>query len=144
MDFLHFGFLIGVLLVASIVRWDNQRAGHFFGIVDYRPSSFSEQPEHKFFFSVGTRLMFGSVTNDSFPALFDGYLSAVYPSPDQTKAAVVSGDNLYLVEVGKATTLISKGMAATLGQGTWADDTFFQPTLAPSISCGAVSKRNWI
>jgi hypothetical protein len=76
------------------------------GIVVYKPSEFTEQASAPFFFSVGEKLKYGTAISEEVPTvlerqLFGGELRAVYPSPDQTKAAAVTGGKLYLVEPGK-------------------------------------------
>jgi hypothetical protein len=76
------------------------------GIVDYKPSEFTGQASEPFFFSIGKKLKYGTAISEEVPTLlegklFDGELRAVYPSPDQTKAAVVTGGKLYFVEPGK-------------------------------------------
>lgn len=76
------------------------------GIVDYKPSEFTEQASEPFFFSIGEKLKYGTAISEEVPTLlegkrFGGELRAVYPSPDQTKAAAVTGGKLYLVEPGK-------------------------------------------
>jgi hypothetical protein len=86
-------------------------ARDFFGIADYRPSTFIEAPSGPFFYSVGNKLRFGSVLADDGPILFEAKSSdrgiwAVYVSPDETKAAVASGGNLYLVQPGQSPVLL--------------------------------------
>lgn len=78
------------------------------GIIDYKPSEFSEHAAKPFFFSIGKKLKHGDAIREDAPTLFevglfDGHLGAIFPSPDQMKAAVVVGDRLYLVQPGKPT-----------------------------------------
>lgn len=75
-------------------------------IVDYHPSQFVERAEQPFFYSIGKQLKYGWSIDQAAPALFegarfDGDIVAVYPSPDNRKAAVVSNAKLYLVRIGK-------------------------------------------
>jgi hypothetical protein len=85
-------------------------AGEFFGIVEYKPSSFVERATTPFFYSIGKQLKFGDSISESAPAIFQGKFTEsrleVFPSPDQKKATVVSGGNLYLVEAGKPAQLL--------------------------------------
>jgi hypothetical protein len=79
------------------------------GIIDYKPSVFSEQAAMPFFFSMGKKLKYGSAIKEDAPTLFeaglfDGDINEVYPSPDQKKAVVVIGNCLYLAQTGKPTT----------------------------------------
>ena len=76
------------------------------GIVVYKPSEFTEQASAPFFFSIGKQLKYGTAISEAAPTVLEGKLvggelRAVYPSPDQTKAAAVTGGKLYLVEPGK-------------------------------------------
>src|SRR5256885_12345634 len=62
------------------------------GIVDYKPSEFTGQASKPFFFSIGEKLKYGTAISEEVPTLlerqpFGGELKAVYPSPDQRKAA---------------------------------------------------------
>lgn len=75
------------------------------GIVGYRPSQFAERAETPFFYSVGKQLKYGFAIDKASPSLFEGAwlqggLTEVYTSPDNSKAAVVSGQKLYIVRVG--------------------------------------------
>ena len=102
-------FLLVQALVLALAT--PARAKDFFGIVDYKPSTFVEQPTAPFFYSVGDRLRFGSVIADTGPILFeakrsDGGIWAVYVSPDETKAVVASGGNLYSVLPGQPPVLL--------------------------------------
>jgi hypothetical protein len=97
-------FLIIQTIVLALVPYAWAR--DFFGIVDYRPSTFIEKPAARFFFSIGDKLRFGNVIAEDGPILFaakpsDKGIWAVYVSPNEMKAAVVSGANLYLVEPGQ-------------------------------------------
>jgi hypothetical protein len=108
------GLLLAIVISVSLFRHFMTKH-QFFGIIDYKPSSFTEQPTGLFFFSIGGGLKFGSVISDSAATLFEGALknrttSGVFPSPDQTKAAVMSDGSLYIVEVGKTATTILKGI----------------------------------
>lgn len=83
-------------------------ARDFFGIVDYRPSSFVEQPTSSFFYSIGDKLRFGSAVIDEGPVLFaarkeDRGLWYVSVAPNQRKAIVVSGAKSYLVQADQPT-----------------------------------------
>lgn len=76
------------------------------GIVDYKPSVFSEHVAQPFFFSIGKKLKYGDAIREDGPTLFQaGFfeddIREVYPSPDQNKAVLVLGDCLYLVQLGK-------------------------------------------
>lgn len=76
------------------------------GIVVYKPSEFTEQASAPFFSSIGKKLKYGTAISEAVPTVLEGTLvggelRAVYPSPDQTKAAAVTGGKLYLVEPGK-------------------------------------------
>lgn len=91
-----------------------------FQIVDYKPSTFVEQPTAPFFYSVGNTLRFGSVIVDEGPILFeakssDGGIWAVYVSPDETKAVVASGGNLYFVLPGQPPTLLARDAYNVIG-----------------------------
>lgn len=79
------------------------------GIIDYKPSVFSEHASQPFFFSIGKKLKYGNAIREDAPTLFeagwfDGDINEVYPSPDQKKAVVVVGNSLYLAQPGKPTT----------------------------------------
>lgn len=79
------------------------------GFIDYKPTNFSEHATKPFFFSIGKKLKFGDAIREDAPTLFaaglfDRKFTAVYPSPDQTQAAVVLGDTLYLIQQGKPPT----------------------------------------
>lgn len=81
------------------------------GILNYSPSFFTEQVETPFFFSIGKRLKYGKMISEEAPTLFEGKMfngdiTAVFPSPDNKKAAIVSGGSLYLAQVGKETMLL--------------------------------------
>jgi hypothetical protein len=97
-------YSVGALLVCCIgVLVSCVSAG---GIVDYKPSEFTERASEPFFFSIGKKLKYGTAISEDVPTLlqgklFGGELRAVYPSPDQTKAAVITGGKLYFVEFGK-------------------------------------------
>jgi hypothetical protein len=102
-------FLLVQVLILALVP--PARAKDFFGIVDYKPSTFVEQPTAPFFYSVGNRLRFGSVIEEKGPILFeakpsDGGIWAVYVSPDETKAVVASGGNLYFALPGQSPVLL--------------------------------------
>jgi hypothetical protein len=92
-----------IVLALAPCAWSKD----FFGIIDYHPTTFVEKPAAPFFFSIGAKLRFGTVIVDDGPVLFaakpsDKGISAVYVSPNERKAAVVSGANLYLVQPGQA------------------------------------------
>lgn len=94
------------LLVALTVA-SNAFAKEPDGIATERPSQFAERAETPFFYAIGKRLMYGFAIDAASPALFEGAwlqgdLTAVYPSPDNSKAAVVSGRKLYIVRAGSA------------------------------------------
>lgn len=77
------------------------------GMTAYRPSQFAERAETPFFYSVGKQLKYGFAIDAASPSLFEGAwlqgdLTAVYPSPDNSKAAVVSGRKLYIARAGSA------------------------------------------
>ena len=101
-----------------------------FGIVDYQPSAFTEQPDAPFLFSIGDELRFGRTFGDASPPLFQGELTKVVPSPDGEKAAVVSKGQLFLAEVGKKPTLLLNNVndygVQKLGEGA---DVYLWPSI---------------
>ena len=91
-----------------------------FQIIDYKPSTFVEQPTAPFFYSVGNRLRFGSVIVDEGPIVFeakpsDGGIWAVYVSPDETKAVVASGGDLYFALPGQPPALLARDAYNVIG-----------------------------
>lgn len=119
---LTLSILVGTLLaIAGPVM--PTKAKNFFGIVDYKPSTFVEQPAAPFFYSIGNKLRFGGVIADEGPIVFeakpsDGGIWAVYVSPDETKAVVASGGNLYFARPGQpATLLLRDAYDVMAGQG---------------------------
>ena len=73
------------------------------GIIDYKPSSYIELADEPFFYSIGKTLRYGRTISESSPVLFKGLffkgdLVNVFVSPDNKKAAIVSGGKLYLAE----------------------------------------------
>lgn len=66
-------------------------------IIDFSPSDFSEQVATPFFYSIGPDLKFGRYVNPHDKSFFSGTLQIVIPSPDGTKAMVVSGGVLWIV-----------------------------------------------
>jgi len=76
----------------------------FFGILNYKPSKFTEQMEKPFFYSIDNTLRYGNTISKESSILFkanfgDKSLKAaqVLVSPDNTKAAVISDHKLYVV-----------------------------------------------
>lgn len=114
------GSMAGLLLTLSILvgtlfaitnSVTSATVKNSFQIVGYKPSTFVEQPTAPFFYSIGNKLRFGSVIVDEGPILFeakpsDGGIWAVYVSPDETKAVVASGGDLYFVLPGQPPALL--------------------------------------
>lgn len=109
-----------------------------FGIINYSPTSFIELADEPFFYSIGDTLRYGRTINNSLPVVFNGddyavpqiispdewppltidknYRMDVYVSPDNKKAAVFYGDNLYLTTTtGPAFLLLSDCKRSYLG-----------------------------
>lgn len=107
--------IISIALLATVLLPLDATAGKFFGIIDYAPSSFMELADEPFFYSIGKTLRYGRTISDSSPVLFKGSflwrdrdLMEVYVSPDNKKAAVFYGNNLYLAKTtGPAFLLLS-------------------------------------
>ncbi|MEM5346155.1 hypothetical protein [Paraburkholderia azotifigens] len=102
--------LVASQVICTAANADNKSTNDS-NIVDYRPSKFSELAETPFFFSIGNKLKYGRAIVDSAPTVFEGDFSdrlrnAVYPSPNDRRAIVVTGKKLYLVEPGKKPYLI--------------------------------------
>jgi hypothetical protein len=106
--------LVGVLGLAALLgshgyRLDNivcvmlsRTACGKYGVVD-APGDFREMAAAPFFFSIGRQLKHGTSIDENAPTLFtaEKTVDYVFTAPDQQKAAVVSGQTLYLVEPGK-------------------------------------------
>ncbi|MDR2113449.1 MAG: hypothetical protein LBQ62_10185 [Candidatus Accumulibacter sp.] len=62
------------------------------------PGDFQEMAETPFFFSIGRQLKHGKRIDENAPTIFaaEKTLDYVFAAPDQQKAAVVSGQTLYL------------------------------------------------
>jgi len=120
--------LLPILLWPAIAM-----AGDFFGIVEYKPSNFTEQAAAPFYYSIGKELRFGESINESSPILFEGKFSdkrlEVFPSPDQKKAAVVSGGDLYLVEVGKPALLLLRKVGNLEPRNVRVGEEFYKYTM---------------
>jgi hypothetical protein len=106
---LAFFLTMQVIAATSAVRSEAKD----FVLVDFRPSTFTEQPTAPFFYSVGRKIRFGSALADSGPVLLEAKLedevaTAVYVSPDQGKAIVASPGELYLLEPGKPAVVLLK------------------------------------
>ena len=76
------------------------------GIVNYAPSKFIEKADSPFFYSIGKQLKYGPSIDEATPTLFkgkffDGEFTAVFPSPDNNKVALVSDKKLYIIQLGK-------------------------------------------
>lgn len=86
-----------------------------FGIIGYKPSSYVEFADKPFFYSIGKTLRYGRTISENSPVLFKGAffrgdLKEVYVSPDNKKAAIISGGKLYLAETtGHARLLLENG-----------------------------------
>jgi hypothetical protein len=102
----------------------------FFGIIEYKPSTFVESTEKPFFFSIGRRVKFGSSISESAPTVFESGLqiNAVYPSPDVSRAVIVSGGRLYVAEPGKAARLILEPVADYFAENIHPGNTYFKTT----------------
>jgi hypothetical protein len=105
----------------------------FFGIIEYKPSTFVESTEKPFFFSIGRRVKFGSFIGESAPTVFEvgffsGKIDAVYPSPDVTRAVIVSGGRLYVAEPGKAARLILEPVADYFAENIQRGNTYYKTT----------------
>lgn len=138
--------LLFASLIVALMPSAQARTNDYYGIVDYKPSVFSEQAKSPFFFSIGKKLKFGKTISEDAPTLFegkffDGDLTAVYPSPNQTKAAIVSGGNLYLAEPGKSTILLLQKVTNYAGKNVDAGDFFY---LYPLLQWDADSKFIYI
>lgn len=102
--------LIVLLLVAIMFPFDTV-AQH---IINYKPSSYVELTDKPFFYSIGKTLRYGRTISESSPVLFKGAffkgdLVYVCVSPDNKKAAIVSGSKLYLVQTtGQVRLLLEK------------------------------------
>jgi hypothetical protein len=102
----QFVWIAVAALLLALVPLAPAAARDFLGIIDYRPSSFVEQPAAPFFYSIGNKLRFGRAVEDSGPILFEapksarGGIWAVLVAPDQTRAIVVSDAKLFLVRAG--------------------------------------------
>lgn len=99
-------------------------------LVGFKPTMFIEEPSAPFFYSVGAKVKFGKVINENSPALFDtssskSVISAVLVSPDEKKAAIVSGGNLYIGEAGKPPLLLLENVHAQ--HDVYASDSALQP-----------------
>src|SRR5688572_5132862 len=94
-------------------------ASGFFVIVDYKPSAFVEQASRPFFYSIGGRLMFGASIDENAPTIFQSKffdnLDEVIPSPDNSKAIVISGRRFYLAAPGKPPRLILESAGGQVG-----------------------------
>jgi hypothetical protein len=94
---------IMTVLLAAIMFPHNSVAGQFFGIIEYKPSPYVESADEPFFYSIGKTLRYDRTISGSSPTVFKGSLLGddlkdVYVSPDNKKAAVFYGDNLYLTK----------------------------------------------
>lgn len=83
-------------------------------IVSFRPTTFIEEPSAPFFYSIGGKVRFGRAIDETAPTHFDatssnGIISAILVSPDEKKAAIVSGGNLHIGELGKPPLLVLRG-----------------------------------
>jgi hypothetical protein len=124
------------LLFTAVAFTARQVLPHdFFGIIEYRPSTFLESSEKPFFFSIGRRVKFANSISENAPTvfeagLFSGHIDNVYPSPDETRAVVESGGRLYIVDQGKAARLIFTPTANFFGEKIDHGDIFYRtPTL---------------
>ncbi|MDD5471520.1 MAG: hypothetical protein PHP05_06360 [Sideroxydans sp.] len=102
-------YLTRLLILAAAIFSITQDAvaQEAYGISNYHPSDFVESAASPFFYSIGKQLKYGTGINESAPSLFEGSwlngkLVAVYPSPDNQKAAIVSNRRLYIARVGEA------------------------------------------
>lgn len=108
----------------------------FFGIVEYKPTVFSEQATRPFFFSIGNQLKFGDAIDENAPTLFKGPAlfkarsfskwGSVYPSPDGKKAAVANDGKLYTVEAGKPALLVLESVDFIDGQNIRVGEVFYE------------------
>lgn len=92
-----------LILLVFIIFPINTFANNFFGIIDYKPSSFVEVADQPFFYSIGMNLRYGRTIDKKSPIIFKGFfrggkLQNVFVSPDNKKAAIVSGDKLYFAD----------------------------------------------
>lgn len=99
--------LIGLLFTIS----QEALAKEATGISNYHPSHFVENADSPFFYSIGKQLKYGSSIDELAPPLFEGSwrngdLVAVYPSPDNKKAAIVSNRKMYITEAGRPPLLV--------------------------------------
>lgn len=76
--------------------------GDFFGILDYKPVKFQEKTSTPFFYSIGKNLYYNDTISEKSTIIFKGDLVRIFVSPNNTKALVVSGNNLYLVQIGES------------------------------------------
>jgi hypothetical protein len=128
--------LVGVLALAALVALAGYAVGYSrlddvvcvvvsrsacgkFGIVG-DPGDFREAAETPFFFSIGRQLKHGKSIDENAPTFFtaEKTLDYVFAAPDQQKAAVVSGQTLYLAEPGKPPVRLLENIIAP----GWADD----------------------
>jgi hypothetical protein len=58
MRFLNLGLML-MLLLGAIAFPSDTVARDFFGIIDYKPSSFTEVADEPFFYSIGKKLRYG-------------------------------------------------------------------------------------
>lgn len=123
------------LLLGVIIFPSDTVAREFFGIIDYKPSSFSEVADEPFFYSIGKTLRYGRTISDNAPVLFSGTLfggdlALVYDSPDHKKAAIVYGGNLYVAEATVPARLLLESVDNYAGQEIRQGDLFYKyPTL---------------
>ena len=99
---------VGLLVLLGVLFFISQDglAKEAVGISNYQPAHFVESAETPFFYSIGKQIKYGSSIDALAPSLFkgswlNGDLVAVYPSPDNQKAAIVSNRKLYVIETGK-------------------------------------------
>lgn len=118
----HEGIIPTLILMFAVIMFPlDTAARQLFGIINYSPSSYVELADEPFFYSIGKTLMYGRTINDRSPAVFKGSffggdLVGVYVSPDNKKAAVISGGNLYLATANESARLLlenADNMAAT-------------------------------
>ena len=119
-----------MLLLGAIISPSDAVARDFLGIIDYKPSSFTEVADEPFFYSIGKTLRHGRMISDNAPVLFSGTLfggdlGLVYDSPDHKKAAIVYGGNLYVAEATVPARLLLKNVDNYAAPGIQQGDMFY-------------------
>lgn len=69
----HIAMAIALIVSLAVIFIPlDAAAGHFFGIVDYKPSSFVELADEPFFYSIDKTLRYGRTISEDSPVLFKG------------------------------------------------------------------------